>query len=332
MLNHLLDGWRARHVLLVGGTDALTLAMTAMLEAVGARCARIPAGASSETLCRAMTSGRIGAVIAAKAHALAPGLDPAAHLSAVGALLTEAREAGVPLVMLCSDAPVYRAVRPPASLTEEDAIGGRTPEGLVQSLVQLYALGVSQGLAGDPVRTLVVRHPPLLGGDAPSAAQYTRWCRALLAGEWIPVEQPDAQGVFLHPLEAACGALVLGALRLERARAGEDEGACAYNLAPGPQGVCPNRSAALRLIRGSGGTRPIREIPPSQAAPAPRLSAARARLSAGIHPIYSADESLALLLALERARLGGHVQAEMQRQALETLKRLPEKPSEGFAP
>lgn len=319
-----MDGWRARHVLLVGGTDALTLAMTAMLEAAGARCARIPAGASSETLCRAMTSGRIGAVIAAQAHALAPGLDPAAHLSALRTLLIEAREAGVPLVMLCSDAPVYLAVRPPAPLEEGNPIGGRTLCGLVQSLVQLYALGASRGLMGDPVRTLILRHPPLLGGDSPCVAQYARWCRALLAGELMPVERPDAQGVFLHPLEAACDALVLGALHMERARACEDEGESVYNLAPGPLGICPNRSAALRLLRESGGLRPIREVEAPDDCSPPRLSAARARLSAGIRPIYTASEALALLLALERARLHGHAEAEMQKQALDTLKRLPE--------
>lgn len=319
-----MDGWRARHVLLVGGTDALTLAMTAMLEAAGAKCARIPAGASSETLCRAMTSGRIGAVIAAQAHALAPGLDPAAHLSALRTLLIEAREAGVPLVILCSDAPVYRAARPPAPLEESSPLGGRTPAGLVQSLVQLYALGAASGLMGDPVRTLILRHPPLLGGDAPCVAQYARWCRALLAGELVPVEQPDAQGVFFHPLEAACDALVLGALHMERARAGEDEGESAYNLAPGPLGICPNRSAALRLLRESGGARPIREAEVSEACTPPRLSAARAQLSAGIRPIYTADEALSLLLALERARLHGLAEAEMQKQALETLRRLPE--------
>lgn len=324
MRNHLLTGWRSRHVLLVGGTDVLTLAMTAVLEAAGAKCARIPAGASSEMLCRAMTSGRIGAVIAARAHALAPGLDPAAHLSALRVLLTEAREAGVPLVMLCSDAPVYRAARPPAPLEETDAIGGQSEEGLVQSLLQLYALGVSQGLAGDPVRTLVLRHPPLLGTDAPCVLQYTRWCRALLSGELVPVEHPDAQGVFFHPLEAACDALTLGALTLERAREGENEGDGVYNLAPGPEGICPNRSAALRLIRQAGGGRPIREIDAGPACRAPRLSAARARLMAGLRPVYGADEALSLLLSLARARLAGNAEAEMQRQALETLKRLPE--------
>lgn len=324
MRNHLLTDWRARHVLLVGGTDALTLAMTAMLEAAGAKCARIPAGTSSEMLCRAMTSGRIGAVIAARAHALSPGLDPAMHLSALRTLLTEAREAGVPLVMLCSDAPVYRAARPPAPLEETDAIGGQDEEGLVQSLLQLYALGVSQGLAGDPVRTLILRHPPLLGSGSPCVQQYVRWCRALLSGELIPVEHPDAQGVFYHPLEAACGALTLGAMMLERAREGEAEAESVYNLAPGPEGLCPNRSAALRLIRRSGGERPIREIDAGPAYRLPRLSAARARLLAGIRPIYGADEALSLLLSLERARLAGSAEAEMQRQALETLKRLPE--------
>ena len=44
----------------------------------------------------------------------------------------------------------------------------------------------------------------------------------------------------------------------------------------------------------------------------------------GIRPIYTADEALSLLLALERARLHGHAEAEMQKQALDTLKRLPE--------
>ena len=54
----------ARHVLLIGGTGALCACMQAMLTELGAKPARIPPSASSETLCRAMTAGRISAAIA----------------------------------------------------------------------------------------------------------------------------------------------------------------------------------------------------------------------------------------------------------------------------
>lgn len=319
MLDQLMQVWRARHVLLVGGTDVLCACFQALLTELGARPARIPPSASSETLCRSMTSGRISAVIVPRAHALTPEKDAARQLFASDALLTEVREAGIPLLILCSDAPVYRAQPRPWLAEEDDALGGQTREGLLQSLVQLYAEGAARGLLGDPVNALIVRHPPLLGTDAPAVAQYTRWCHSLLAGDVVTVEQPDRQGVFAHPLDTACGALALGA----RSLAGDLGQTRVFNLATGPEGLTSNRGAALRFIRRAGGTRPIAEREPPAPDTPPLLCGARARLLGGIRPLLGADEALSLLLSLERARAAGTADAEMQRQAHDYLLRLP---------
>ena len=319
MLDQLTQVWRARHVLLVGGTDVLCACLQALLTELGARPARIPASASSETLCRAMTAGRISAVIVPGAHALSPQRDAPHQLAAIDALITEVREAGVPLLILCSDAPVYRAQARPWLAEEDDALGGQTREGLIQSLVQLYAEGAARGLLGDPVNALIVRHPPLLGTDAPAVAQYARWCRSLLTGDVVAVEQPDRQGVFAHPLDIACGVLTLGA----HALGGEPAQSRVFNLAPGPEGLMSNRSAALRFIRREGGTRPIAEREPPAPDTPPLLCAARARLLGGVRPLLGADEALSLLLSLERARAAGTEAAETQKQAHDYLLRLP---------
>ncbi len=299
LIDKLYESWRARRVLLVGGPDLQTLFTQALLEELGAKPARIPSGTNSETLCRALSAGRIGAVIVPRAHALAEGVDPIAHLSALQTLTTEVREAGVPLLILCSDVSVYRAHPRPWYAREEDLTGGQTREGLCQSLVQLYAEGAARGLIGDAVSTLIVRHMPCLGGSSPLAAQYTAWCRALLHSELIPVEHPAMQGVFLHPLEAACGALMLGARFFSGDAAAEES--CVFNLGAGPHNLCANRSAALRFVARQGGTRPIQESEPPLAVSPPLLDGSRARLLCGARCLFSADESLDMLLELERA-------------------------------
>lgn len=319
MIDKLYESWRARRVLLVGGPDLQTLFTQALLEELGAKTARIPTGSSSETLCRALSAARIGAVIVPRAHALAETADPIAHLSALQTLTTEVREAGVPLLILCSDVSVYRARPRPWYAREEDLTGGQTREGLCQSLLQLYAEGAARGLMGDAVCTLIVRHMPCLGGSSPLSAQYTAWCRTLLRGELIPVEHPSMQGVFLHPLEAACGALMLGA-RFFSGDTGVDE-SCIFNLGAGPHNLCANRSAALRFVARQGGTRPIQESEPPLAVSPPLLDGSRARLLCGARCLFSADEALDMLLELERAgqedekALPGVIREQVQRYA-----------------
>ena len=211
MLDKLNAAFTARRVLLVGGHDRMTLFFESLLSALGARPARIPPSSGAETVCRALTAGRVSALIVPSLPSFAPDRDVAGQLAALSTLLGEAREAGVPLTILCSEANVYRARQGAWYAREEDPIGGETREGLAQSLLQLYADGVSRGLCGDAVHVLCVRTLPALGCGSPAVAQYSAWCRALDAGELPEVAHPSMQSVFIHPLDMACGALMLGA-------------------------------------------------------------------------------------------------------------------------
>lgn len=317
MILHLQTAWRARRVLIIGGADRASGFMQTLLEALGARPARIPATADSETLCRAMQDGRISVVIVPSAHALAPGEGLTAQLRMLLVLLGEAREAGIPLVMLLSDENVYRMDAQPWLLSESCPLGGETAQGLAQSLLQLLADGVSRGLLGDAVSTLIVRHMPCLGCGHPSVAQYSAWCRALMRDEIVDVLHPGAQGVFLHPADVSIGALSLGAKFLS----GDRRVTGAFNLGPGQQSLVANRSAALRFIREHGGKRPIRECESPSSLPLPVLDGARARLLCGAHPCMPADDALSMLLRLEKASLGGFAQEliEIQTQVQDIL-------------
>lgn len=320
MLEPLLAAWRARRVLLIGGADRTTRFMEALLDGLNARPARLPASADSETLCRAMQSGRIGAVIVPCAHNLAPGEGLLAQLRTLMILLGEAREAGVPLVILLSDESVYRTDTAPFPVREDAAIGGGNAQGLIQSVLQLCAEGVSRGLLGDAVSTLIIRHMPCLGCGHSAAAQYSAWCRQLLREEIVDVAHPGAQGVFLHPADVCLGALSLGARYL----CGDRTCTGAFNLGVPPQNLMANRSAALRLLRDHGGRRPIRESEPPYARMPPLLDGAKARLLCGAQAHIPADEALAMLLGLERAALSGFgaEQAQLLAQAHTALERL----------
>lgn len=297
MLDKLYAAWRARRVLLVSGQDRQSQWMLSFLEELGAKAARIPPDASAEMLCRAMSEGRISAVIAPKADALSAEGSLIAQLTALSTLLNEAREAGVPLVMLCSSANVYRAQQHPWYAREDDPIGGETRDGLIQSILQTFADGVSRALMGDAVSVQCIRHMPCLGEGNPSVAQYGAWCDALLDGELVSVEHPSMQGVFLHPLDVICGALSLGA----RYFAGEEPCTGIFNLGAGPHNLSANRSAALRLISRSGGTRPICESNPPVDVVPPLLDGSRSRLLCGIRSLISGEEALSMLLELTRA-------------------------------
>ncbi|MBR3795038.1 MAG: hypothetical protein IKK34_03265 [Clostridia bacterium] len=320
MIRHLQAAWRARRVLLVGSADRSTCFMQALLDTLGARPARIPATADSETLCRAMQDGRVSVVIVPRAHALAPGEGLTAQLRTLRILLGEAREAGIPLVMLLSDENVYRLSDAPWPLSEDAPLGGETATGLDQAILQLLADGMSRGLLGDAVSTLILRHMPCLGCGHPSVAQYSAWCHALMRDEVIDVHNPSAQGVFLHPADVCLGALSLGARYL----AGDRRITGAFNLGPGLQSLMANRSAALRFIRSQGGKRPIRERENAKTAPLPILNGTKARLLCGAQRHIPGDEALSMLLRLEQAALGGFAQAfsEIQAQTQDVLYRL----------
>ncbi len=308
----LLAGWRARRVVLAGGADGLCLWMQAMLGELGAKVVRIGAHADTQTLCRALSSGRTSALIVPCAHRLA-GEDVCAQLASLRVLLGEAREAGVPLVMLLSDEDVYLRGANPYPACEDDAPGGQTSSGLVQSVLQLYALGEARGLMGDAVGVVCVRHMPALGCGHPAVAQYAAWCDALLAGDVLTVGHPAAQGIFVHPLDIAACALTIGAQHLLTPAPG------AYNIGTDARSLIPNRSAALRLITSCGGTRPIRETaPPCAPMPGP-LDGTKARLRFGIRTRIDAAQALALYFDQMAAASRGELSACMARQIREYI-------------
>ena len=125
MMERLSAGWRGRRVLLVGGENGLCDAMKAMLTEIGARATCARTDADAQTLCRALGKGRTSAVL------LLEEPKKGSLPERTATLMTETREAGVPLFMLLSD------VR--------------------SSPIQTAALGVSRGLLGDPVRTIILR-------------------------------------------------------------------------------------------------------------------------------------------------------------------------------
>ena len=317
MLDRLQSAWRARHVLLLGSGRVARFAQ-ALLEELGAQVTRMSAGSDARLLCRAMSAGRVCAVLVPEARELCGQDAPEACLSHLHALLSEAREAGIPLVLLGTDAPVYRARDLSRPAREDDALGGGTREGLVQSLFELYADGVSRGLLGDAVSTLRVRAMPCLGGDAPGVTQYARWCEAILRGDVVRVEHPGMQGVFAHPLDAACGMLLLGASFLARPQPG------AYNLGVEPGCLCANRTAALRLIARAGGERPLRECEPPLPHVPPLLDGSRARTLCGAVCRMPAEDALFMLLELLRAERESETaaQAVLRAQARRYLRGL----------
>ncbi len=128
MMERLSAGWRGRRVLLVGGENGLCDAMKAMLTEIGARATCVGTDADAQTLCRALGKGRTSAVLLLEEPK--KGSLPE-RMAALLTVMTETREAGVPLFMLLSD------VR--------------------SSPIQTAALGVSRGLLGDPVRTIILR-------------------------------------------------------------------------------------------------------------------------------------------------------------------------------
>ena len=129
MMEKLSAGWRGRRALLIGGENGLCDAMKAMLTEIGARATCVGTDADAQTLCRALGKGRTSAVLLLE-EPKKGGLPE--RTAALLTMMMETREAGVPLFMLISD--------------------------IQSSPVQTAALGVSRGLLGDPVRTLILRH------------------------------------------------------------------------------------------------------------------------------------------------------------------------------
>lgn len=295
MLEALLSAWRARRVLLIGGPDAQSLSIEALLCALGARPARLPAGSKAHTLNAAMLEGRVSAVIVPGAHALEESGDLFAQLHALDLILRETREAGIPLLLLCSHEDVYLPRDAPAR--EDAPIGGRTREGFIQSALQLLAMGYAQGMMGDPVASIICRHPPCLGSGHVSVAQYSRWCRDILSSRTPTVEHPGAQGIFLHPLDAMLGALCAGARFFE----GNPLAAGCFNIAPEAKNCCANRSAYLHLAAAEGAERAPQEAYPPRRPQHTPLDGDKLRRLCGYAPALDAKQSLSFLMETERA-------------------------------
>lgn len=320
MLDRLLNAWRARRVLLVGPPDADNLYTASLMHALGARPARIPPDAKAHTLCRAMTAGRIGAVIVPSAQSLSQEGDLFAQLAALKLLLDEMREAGVPLLILCAHENVYAPSSGVPYPDESAPLGGSTREGLYQAILQLYADGASRALMGDAVTTMICRRSPCLGSGHPAVRQYTAWCRALLAQEAPTIEHPGAQGVFLHPLDAALGALCAGSQLL----LGEERRASVFNIGAGAHQLCANRSACLFLCAQEGSTRAAREAYPPRCESIVPLNGERLKTLCGFSARLDAKEALSLLMEHEKACAVSEAAAEQTRleQAQRFLERL----------
>ena len=300
MLEAMLEGWRGKRVLIVGDRGGLCAFLIAVLDEIGARPACVSDRADAQTLCRALTAGRVGAVIL-PGEVTGRGLPE--RLAATLTLTEEIREAGVPLLLALSDAAVYRQGEGRANETAE--IGGRTREGLEASILQTALLGAARGLFGDVVRTVLVRHAPILGGDCAA------WCDALLDGRTIEVRHPAARGVFVHPLDIVCCALTLGAQAFRQGEGG------LYHIGTDARSISVNRNAARRLAVRHGGESALSEGKEDGETPTQLLDGSAARRLCGAACRLDADQALDLLLEQRRAAREGR-EAEAIRQMART--------------
>lgn len=159
MMEKLSAGWRGRRALLIGGENGLCGAMKSMMAQIGVRETCVGMDADAQTLCRALGKGRTSAVFLLEEPK--KGSLPE-RTAALLTMMTETREAGVPLFMLLSD--------------------------LRSSPIQTAALGVSRGLLGDPVRTIILRHKT-------DCRVQDVVCGALLLGVRA-FEKPELNGTF----------------------------------------------------------------------------------------------------------------------------------------
>lgn len=148
MLEAMLEGWRGKRVLIVGDRGGLCAFLIAVLDEIGARPVCVSDRADAQTLCRALTAGRVSAAILPGEMT---GRSLPERLEATLTLTREVREAGVPLLLAMSDAAVYRGG---GRMNETGEIGGRTREGMEASILQTALL---EG------RTIWVRHPAARG-------------------------------------------------------------------------------------------------------------------------------------------------------------------------
>ena len=262
MLEAMLEGWRGKRVLIVGDRGGLCVFLIAVLDEIGARPVCVSDRADAQTLCRALTAGRVSA-------AILPG-------EMTGRSLPERLEATLVLT---------REMR----------------EGMEASILQMALLGAARGLLGDAVRTMLVRHAPVLGEE------YTAWCDALLEGRTIRVRHPAARGVFVHPLDVVCCGLTLGARAF---RCGEGG---VYNIGTDERSVCTRQSAARRLAMRHGGAGTAQEETEDGEPPAQLLDGSAARRLCGAACRLDVDQALDLLFEQRRAARAGQEEAAIRR-------------------
>ena len=128
----MLHVFSLRRVLLAGAPSPMRAAMQAQLQLLGARPACIPDCLHAESLDRALHAGRFSCVIVPDLMMLHPQSDTK-RLNALGNLLGEAREAGVPLVMLLGQ------------IHDDET-------------APLFSHALGMGISGDPLSVQCIRH------------------------------------------------------------------------------------------------------------------------------------------------------------------------------
>ena len=155
----------------------------------------------------------------------------------------------------------------------------------------------------EAVRTMLIRHAPTLGG------QCTDWCEALLNGEPVKVENPTARGVFVHPLDVAGCALMLGAEAFRRGEGG------IYHIGTDARSICTNRSAAQRLSMRHHGTAQIQKEETDGEAASVLLDGSAARRLCGAVCRLDADQALDLLFEQRKAAREGREAETIRKMA-----------------
>ncbi len=288
------ETFRGLRAVVIGGDYQPALWMRALLTVLGAQTAQVPGAAllSADALCDALTHERPQVVVWASRPPQDKRMDTAEWVRCAQTLTTEAREAGVRLIVRCSDAWVYSAAPPAFPPEQTDVTGGRNVSGLCESLVQQVLLAASRALMGDPVSAVCARHLPLLFGGA-SAGPLDEWVRLLSSGEPLRLGGSGCAAVFMHALDAYAGALTAAAMVLRHG----DAYTGAWNFSAPPECVLSRRGAVRVLRRALGSSSPVTEDALPLCPYPDMLSDRPARERLGWHTVWDAQEALEMYCA-----------------------------------
>ncbi|WP_102412195.1 hypothetical protein [Beduinella massiliensis] len=283
------ETFRGLRAVVIGGDYQPAVWMRALLGVLGAQTAQVSGSAllSADALCGVLTHERPQLVIWASRPPQDKRMDTAEWVRCAQTLVTESREAGVRLIVRCSDAWVYSASPPAFPPDQTDATGGRNVSGLCESLVQQVLLAASRALMGDPVSAVCARHLPLLYGAA-SDDPLDEWMRRLRLNEPLHLGGSGCAAVFMHPLNAYAGALSAAAMVLRHG----DAYTGAWNFSAPPECVLSRRGAVRVLRRTLKSDSAITEdaLP---LCPYPAMLCDRpARERLGWHVVWDAEEAL----------------------------------------